>query len=412
MVEIQRCPFSNAFKVLNELDIVENARANFNAEEITLLDESSSGTKVWLVTRYDVAKKLVKDPRLSVELVHANPDWVDLKSNGLISRYIHLLSTEPANGHNKLRKFVSKKFTPRAVLKHQSMMIDVAKHLLDKISSLGHVDLLQGFALPFSLLTGAHLLGVSDHDIHDLFNLIRTLSDPDTDSSIRQTSIKAIDNYILSLLDRERSKDNTVFSLLVTGFDEGVLSHSEFVGMCFLALFTGIEVSINMITSVFRFVLENSEIRDMLCCTTPTQSIIDELLRLASPVKLLIPRYATTSISFGNIEIRRGDVIFIHILAANHDEKYFKNSKKFDVSEGSHNKHLSFGGGPHHCLGKYFALMQLKVALKEFLHRFPETLLLDTECQLSWSSSMHFQKIKPVPVWLGKKESPISVTIA
>ena len=242
--------------------------------------------------------------------------------------------------------------------------------------------------------------------------MIRTLSDSGTDSSIRQTSIKTIDSYILSLLDRERSQDNTVFSLLVAGFDEGLLSHSEFVGMCFLALFTGIEVSINMITSVFRFVLENEEIRDMLCCTTPSQSIIEELLRLASPVKLLIPRYATTSIPFGNFEIRRGDVIFIHILAANHDEKYFKNSKKFDVSQGSHKKHLSFGGGPHHCLGKFFALMQLDVALQEFLQRFPESILLDTECQLSWSSSMHFQQIKPVPVSLGKEQSPIFVNIA
>ncbi len=411
MTKKEGCPFSNTYSTLKSTKLLE--RHYSREEDIMMIDESQLGTKVWFVNGYDVAKTFLKDSRLSVERVHASPDWVAHKQNSFTRGLRHLLSTEHDSGHRELRKLISKPFTSQAIEKLKPAIEKIAADLLDKIelSDSNEIDLFQTFARPFALTTGAYLLGVPSDDLIGLLDDLRLLVNPDTfDTAERQASETAIQAYIANLLEKKSPLDSGILGILLSAFKRGELTHLEYVGMSYIILSTT-EVSVNLLRSAIRVALTCSDVKKVFSEENVTEAALDELLRLASPNRLLMARYAKTAIVFRNVKINPGDVVFIHIGAANRDKRYFKNPDQFDVSNVAENSHLVFGWGAHYCLGRFFVYRQLEIGLKSLFTRFPRMALLKDECPLDWETSMHFRKIDSIRTCLDTTKTMMSVDV-
>jgi len=283
--------------------------------------------------------------------------------------------------HTRLRKLVSAAFTPRTVELLASRIEELTATMLDSIAEAGSVDLIETLAYPLPVAVICELLGVprEDETIFGLWSTTLTkgldpdilISEADADA-IAQARVE-LDSYTRDLLKRRHNSpgEDLLSGLLAVRDGQDRLSEAELVSMVLLLLIAGHETTVNLIGNGMVALLRNrDELRRWQNEPRLGKNAVEELLRYDTPVQLS-GRTLTEPMTIHDVEIPTGDQVITLLGGANRDPVLFDAPNALDLGRDNANRHMSFGGGIHHCLGAALARTEGLIALGRLIERFP-----------------------------------------
>ncbi|WP_446039517.1 cytochrome P450 family protein [Streptomyces sp. SID1121] len=372
--------------------------------------ELPSGVEAWLVTRYADAKRALADPRLSKNPVHHAGSAHAKGRTGIPGErnaelMTHLLNIDPPD-HTRLRRLVSKAFTPRRVAQFAPRVQELTDRLIDGFAAKGEADLIHDFAFPLPIYAICDLLGVPREDQDDFRDwagmMIRHGGGPRGGVA---RSVKKMRNYLAELIHRKRENPgDDLISDLIRSSDHGEhLTENEAAAMAFILLFAGFETTVNLIGNGMYALLRHPEQRALLQASLDAGESgllatgVEELLRYDGPVELATWRYATEPLTLGGQEVATGDPVLVVLAAADRDPARFEDPDRLDLARRD-NQHLGYGHGIHYCVGAPLARLEGQAALGTLLTRLPDVRLAGDPADLRWRGGLIMRGLRTLPV--------------
>lgn len=369
-----------------------------------------SGVEAWLVTRYADAKQALADQRLSKNPAHHGEPAHAKSKTGIpgersANLMTHLLNIDPPD-HTRLRRLVSKAFTPRRVAEFAPRVQELTDQLIDQFVEKGEADLIHDFAFPLPIYAICDLLGVPREDQDDFRDwagmMIRHGGGPRGGVA---RSVKKMRGYLAELIHRKRLEPgDDLISGLIRASDHGEhLSENEAAAMAFILLFAGFETTVNLIGNGTYALLTHPEQRERLQDslrdgdTGLLETGLEELLRFDGPVELATWRFATEPLTVGGEDIAVGDPVLVVLAAADRDPERFRDPDTLDLSRRD-NQHLGYGHGIHYCLGAPLARLEGQTALATLLRRLPDLRLAAETDDLRWRGGLIMRGLRTLPV--------------
>jgi cytochrome P450 len=374
-------------------------------------------TPIWFVTRYDdvVAvltdnERFVVDPRLAL----TQEELEALRGDGPEPdpRVNENLLAKDGDDHRRLRRLVTKAFTPRIVEGLRPRIQEIADELIDRVADRGHMELVDDFAFPLPITVIAGLLGIPVEDQGRFRVWSNTFVLPPMTAELQEQAVRHTQEfveYLDGLFERRRTEPaEDLVSALVRAEDEGDhLSENELYSMVVLLIVAGHETTVSLVTNAVLGLLSNpDQLAALRADPSLLPSAVEELLRYDSPVERGITRWATTDLELGGQQISRGDLVIPVLGSANRDLGQFPTADRLDVRHTEAGKHLGFGRGPHYCLGAPLARLETEIALETLLRRLPNLRLAIAEEDLYWRPVPLFRSLAELPVAWDVRESP------
>jgi cytochrome P450 len=364
-------------------------------------------TMIWFVTRYeDVAAVLVDDERFvrdhrlaftpeQLEAMPATPPALEAIDNHMLNR--------DGEDHRRLRRLVTKAFTPRMVEQLRPRIQAIADELLDATEGREEVDLSAEYAFPLPIIVIAELLGVPSAD-RDRF---RTWTDAIVTPALGQEALErffeemgAFVAYLGELFAARRAApaDDLVSALLAARDQGDALSEEEVFGMVVLLIVAGHETTVGLIgNAVVHLLAQPEELALVRADPALIPAAIEEVLRFEGPVERTLNRWAATDVELGGQTIRRGDLVIAILNSADRDESRFPDPDRLDLARED-KRHLAFGRGSHYCLGAPLARLEAEIAIETLLRRRPGLRLLVEQHELEWRATPTFRRLATLPV--------------
>jgi cytochrome P450 len=341
-----------------------------------------SGVEAWLVTRYADARQALADARLSKNPVHHSErahakGKVGIPGERSADLMTHLLNIDPPD-HTRLRRLVSKAFTPRRVAEFAPRVQELTDRLIDGFAKTGEADLIHEFAFPLPIYAICDLLGVPAEDQDDFRDwagmMIRHGGGPRGGVA---RAVKKMRAYLLELIHRKRADpgDDLISGLIKAGDHGEHLTENEAAAMAFILLFAGFETTVNLIGNGMYTLLRHPEQRAALQLalaegdTALLATAVEELLRYDGPLQNALPTIAAEAVQVEGFQVQKGDPVVISILAANRDPKRVPGADRLDITRPEMS-HLAFGHGIHRCVGAPLAQVEGRIALGSLIRRF------------------------------------------
>lgn len=363
---------------------------------------------VYFIARYaDVeavlgGDRLVKDPAHTALGARARR-MIPLPS--MLDRLMTSMITSDDPEHRRLRRLVSRAFTPRTVADLEPAMEATARRLVDDLARRGTADLVESFALPFPVHVITELVGVPPEDrprfrrwVHGimrppgLFGVVPILA-----------SMWRFTRYLRRLIERKRREPGPdLFSALVHVQDASDrLSEDELVAMAFLLLTAGHETTVSLIANGTLALLDNpDELERLRGHPELMPTAIEELLRYDGPVLTSDPYYARDAFTLHGVTIPAGATVLPAVLSANRDDAVFARPDALDLAR-TPNRHLSFGKGLHYCLGAPLARAEAKIAFTALLAAAPSLRLAVARDRVRRRNALFLNRLEALPVTLG-----------
>lgn len=362
----------------------------------------------WVLTRYDDIDKVLMDNRFSSDRAKANTRFSQMmreqqEQYGPMSTAQTMLTSDPPD-HTRLRKLVSKAFTPRAVLDLRPRIQEIVDYLLAEAGERGEFDIIHDLAYPLPVIVIAEMLGVPPEDRarfkHWSDIVVATLGGPFTPPEVMEAGRVAIEElaeYLGTVIAERRAEPrNDLISGLIASEEGGqVLSEEEIFSTCILLLIAGNETTTNLIgTSMLALFRNPDQIDRLRKDLSLMPSAVEELLRYAGPV------HGTGRVPKEDIEIaghvfHEGEMVFTLIAAGNRDPSHYPDPDKLDVGRNP-TDHLALGDGIHFCLGAPLARAEAQIAIGSLIDRFPKLRLLDEDPE--WGGTFIIRGVKRLTV--------------
>ena len=367
----------------------------------------------FVLTRHAEANTVLRDPRFSSNARHqlGYEQFVELAQQiglgdlqDLFTRV--MLFADPPD-HTRLRRIVSKAFTPRAVEDMRPRIVGIVDRMLDGMAeamAAGGSDIVEGLAFPLPVTVISDMLGVPEED-HAMLrawtaDAVKAL-DPSDDFSVfipAAESIRAMRAYFDELVaKRQRSLGDDLLSGLIAAEDEGDrLSHEELLDTAVLLFGAGHETTVNLISGgALNLLRHPDEVARLRAEPGLITSAVEELLRFGPPVQLTA-RTATTDTELAGYPIARGTEVVLLIGGVNRDPDVFPDPDRLDLGRQD-NRHLAFGFGIHHCLGAPLARIEGQEALGRLVQRFPSLALADPDV-VEWKTTSTIRGPQRLPL--------------
>ena len=368
----------------------------------------------WVLSRHDDIRAVLADKTFSAD----ERNWslyarfrARAQAHGLDDPYendrMTMLRIDPPD-HTRLRKLVSKAFTPRAI----DSLRGRAEEILDELlfahgggasrgpgslggrSAHGRLELVRDLAAPFPIILIAELLGVPAEDRerfrHWSDEAVKSLGDNSfEDIRAGLEAMQDFGAYIEEVAEqrREAPRDDLLSGLVAAESEGDRLSKSELLMTCVLLMVAGNETTTSLIGNAVLALLAHPEQMDILRQEPKRMAGgVDEFLRYDSPVQLT-SRIATRDHVMHGARIRKGQQVLLLLGSANRDAEAFERPDAFDVTRDA-SGHLSFSHGVHHCLGAQLARLEAELAVGAILTRFPDLALADdAERAVEWGTN-------------------------
>lgn len=289
--------------------------------------------------------------------------------------------------HTRLRRLVSKAFAPKVVNALQSDISALVDGLLDQVAEKGQFDVIRDFAYPLPVAVICRLLGVpleAESRFSHASALLAQSLDPfvsltgESEALVeeRMQAACGLRDYLRDLIEQRRLRpgDDLMSALVAVEESGDQLSTDEIVATCNLLLIAGHETTVNLIANAVLALLRHPEQWAALSADADRASVVvEETLRYDPPVQL-VGRVASEDMTIGQLRIPRGDTMMLLIAAAQRDLAEFDRPDFFNPDRKIM-RHLSFGKGPHYCLGAPLARLEAGVALSAVTARFPNARL-------------------------------------
>jgi cytochrome P450 len=297
--------------------------------------------------------------------------------------------------HSRLRRLVSKAFTPRRVRELEPRIREITDDLLNRAGDCREIEAMAALANALPVIVIAELLGISAAD-HNQFkqwsnDLVSSFGqDMATGPSPAGLAAKdALRRYLSEVIVQRRANpaDDLISALVAASDDAEVLSESELLAFVVLLLLAGNETTTNLIGNGLLALCRQPDEQQRLRESRELIPIaIEEMLRYDPPVHMTV-RMPNSTTSVGGTEIPTGTLAFVLLAAANRDPAQFPRPERFDVARKP-NDHVSFGEGIHFCLGAPLARLEGAIAIESMLEKFPRLQLANPEATLEYRGSM------------------------
>jgi len=368
--------------------------------------------KVWLATTYEAVNELLRDHHRFVQ----SPTAAGNRWMGTIVRCLprtlkplatNMLLRDPPD-HRRLRSLVEQAFQRQSIEALRPRLEALADEALDRLAaeaahSPDGVDLLAHFARPFPLAVICELLGLPPEDRP---NFIRWASRFATSTNIVGilrglfSGVSKMMQYVREEFRRQtRRPRGGLMAALIEAEEAGDrLSEDELVAMVFLLLAAGHETTLHQIAASVLALLDHpQQLAELTADWSLADSAAQELLRYISFAQITKPRYARADTEFYGRPIRRGQMIFACLAAANSDPAVFANPEQLDIHRQP-NRHVAFGTGIHVCLGAKLARVETAIALERLFTRFPRVHLAVPRTEIRYSSRIGTRGLATLPV--------------
>jgi cytochrome P450 len=362
--------------------------------------------------RYDDVVRFLRDPALSVEESRAAPTAFDEAIRQAVGPEAAergsraMLSRDPPD-HTRLRRLVSKAFTPRRIEDLRPRVQALVDDALDTASQLGEFDLIGQLAFPLPFAVISEMLGMPAVDTVQLREwsgtIVRSL-EPVVDVGVLQRIYDASERMRDLLLDviawKRKEPSDDLLSALIAAEEHGdMLSDEELLEQVMLLYIAGHETTVNLIgNGTLALLHDRAEFERLAADPSLDMSAVDELLRYDSPVQM------TRRITLEPVEVRgtpipEGRFVLLGLASANRDEAHFgADAAAVDLRRPTAGDHVAFGGGHHYCLGAALARLEGSVAIGSLVRRFPRVELAG---EPTWNGRINLRGLETLPLAVG-----------
>jgi len=317
-----------------------------------------------------------------------------------------MLDRDPPD-HTRLRRLVSKAFTPRAIQALRPRITELVDGMLDAIAAQRRVDLVDALAFPLPFRVIAEMLGTppADHErIRRLSGTVVRSLEPVADPDL-VAAIVAADEELTQVAaemiawKRANPADDLLTALIHAEDDGDVLDDEELVAQTLLLYIAGHETTVNLIAGGTLALLRHpGQLALLREDPTLVGNAVEELLRYDSPVQAS-RRITVEPVTVSGTTIPAGAFVMASLGSANRDEAFWgPDAGDLDLRRENARQHVSFGAGPHHCLGASLARLEAGIAFERLVTRFPG-LALDGD--VVWNGRINLRGPAHLPVSAG-----------
>ena len=352
--------------------------------------QHDAATDRWLVARHADVDALLRDRRLGRTYLHlfthaemGRPE--DPPEHAPFWRVVRagMLDVEPPD-HTRLRRLVSRAFTPRTVEGLRATVQAMTDALVDEVAGAGEVDLVAALAEPLPVAVIAEMLGVPEADrplLRPWSADICGMYELDPSPEVAAAAVRACEEFgdylvALSRERRARPQDDLVTALTSVVDDGDVLTEDELVGTCVLLLNAGHEATVGVTGNGWWSLFRNpSQLARLRADPSLVPTAVAELMRWDTPLQMF-ERWVLEDITVGGVDVPRGAELGLLFGSANRDPAVFADADALDVGRAV-NPHVSLGAGTHFCLGAPLARLELQTSFATVLRRLPRLELLE-----------------------------------
>lgn len=345
-----------------------------------------AATGGYMFTRYEHVQALARDRRLGNSIDHALPNpIIDAEREMLASSPAQSILRRDGDEHARVRRILQRAFTPKVVAEWRARTVEISDQLLDRLAVEGGGDLVRDYALQLPVQVISDMLGLPTDDVDDLRDwshaVTKTL-DPICSPEDRAAAVVARDEMIAYMDEMYRIKrqhpDDGLLSLMIRAEDDGErMTHAEVLIHALTLFAAGHETTTNLIGNGAIELFRHPDQQARLVADPGLDAnAVEEVLRYNSPVQMTrrisVEDLVIEDAAHGDVTIPAGSVFTLVAAAANRDpRKWGPTADRFRVDRPGANDQLSFGGGPHFCLGAALARLEGQVALPRLFRRFP-----------------------------------------
>jgi cytochrome P450 len=352
---------------------------------------------IGMVTRYaDVTAVLRDHAHFSSE---RSPDPDEIADQGPFAGARTMLFSDPPM-HTRLRRLVSRDFTPRRIREMEPRIREIARTLVEAAARKGELEVMTGIANPLPVMVIAEMLGVPP----DHYEQFKHWSDTvvSGDNTLPGTPLpeefhvanRSLRNYFAEEIERRRRTPGPdLISALVAAHDDAeAMNADELLAFVLLLLLAGNETTTNLIGNGMLALGRNPEQMALLRKTPELMPrAIEEILRYDGPVQSTI-RSTKEEINLGGTILPANLGCFIILAAANRDPAQFENPDRFDITREPRD-HVALGQGIHFCIGAPLARMEGAIAIGAMLEKFPNIRIKDASAEVAYKGSYFLRGI-------------------
>ncbi len=339
-----------------------------------------------VLTRYEDVSTTLKSAEFSRDIekysTQASSEARQTRRDRQESRTKSILNLDPPD-HTRLRRIVSKSFTPSAMERLRPRIQQLVDKVLDSAQDAGHIELIDDLAFPVPFQVISDLLDMPTDrsvELREWSQIITNSLEPTaTDEELVQSedAIAQLVPYLTTIIEHRRKHlSGDMLSSLITAEESGEqMTTEELMAFVVLLYIAGHETTVNLIGNGTLALLNNPEQQAIVHNNGLTQSHIDELLRFDGPVQHtvrvpLVPvHYMVDS---EQITVQPGTMVLTSLGGANHDPSMFENPNDLQLNRSNSNRHMAFASGIHYCLGASLAKLETEIAVGSLIKRFAQ----------------------------------------
>jgi cytochrome P450 len=343
-----------------------------------------------LVGRYKDALEILRDhDRFSSVPVYSEFLAERIKVFGDAPRVV--FSDPPV--HTRLRRLVSRAFTPRRIRELEPRIHEFTRSLLDRAARNGEFEVMADLANPLPVMVIAEILGIPSADYEKFKHWSDAVIESDNTPpgaplpDYVKDAFAQLRGYFVEVIEaRRRVPGDDLISVLVAANEGDALTSEELIAFVTLLLLAGNETTTNLIGNGMLALGRNPDQMALLRREPPLMGrALEEMLRYDCPVQATV-RYPKVDVQIDGVELKASTPMFVIVAAANRDPEQFPNPATFNIQREP-NEHLAFGDGIHYCLGAPLARMEGVIAINAALARFPRMRLAAPDAPLRYKGS-------------------------
>ena len=363
----------------------------------------------WLLFRYDDVSRILRDPSMSVSddkievFDEKRLAMFEAAAGAEFERSTSMLNADPPD-HTRLRRLVSKAFTPSSIEALRPRVQQLVDAMLDPMAERGTGDVVTELAFPLPFDVISEMLGMPDADKEQIAawsgTVVKTLDPIISDDEIVAAieGSRAMEAHIDQVIawKRDHPADDLLSALIAAEEDGDRLSSIELRDQVVLLFIAGHETTVNLIgTGIYELLGHPDQLTMLRDDPSLDANAVDELLRFVSPVQLS-RRVVRQDITIRDKTIPKGMFVLTGLASANRDpDKWGPTAGDLDIRRDGAAQHVSFGSGIHYCLGASLARLEAQVAIGTFVRRFPNARLA---AEPEWNGRINLRGLEHLPV--------------
>lgn len=358
-----------------------------------------SGDQAVLLTRYADVRQVLADPRFTRQLGQEGAAKLSEDGGSVFETEEAASLTE---GHERWRRLLHKSFTAKRVSAMQPRIEAMADALIDDMVRQGApADLVSSLAFPLPVWVICELLGIPDIDRDKLAfwsNAMLNMTQF-TREQMQQAQMEFAEYMTAHIAAKRAAPGEDLLSELVAAVDDGhPLTERELMMIGQGILVAGHETTSNTIAKMMAMLLsERSRWEQLVADPSLVRTAVEEALRFDANAGFGLPRFITEEIEVSGQKLPGGTTVVCNMAAANRDEQAYERADTMDLTR-SPNPHLTFGVGPHSCVGQALARTELQTTLNVLLRRLPTLELAVPTEQLARREGLLIGGLERVPV--------------